>query len=151
MVLSLNLEVEASYSNTSENKNIKSFKKYLIGVKCIIDSIRDHGYVVAKIFFLNPVQCTCFSHLNQPESEPIVNSEDGVEIESRKKLNVANIEKTVHYCNEEKMKINDLQNFVNQNTKYLLKTYPEFGKDIFEIETTLLEMLSYEPEILESK
>ena len=49
------------------------------------------------------------------------------------------------------MKINDLQNFVFQNTRYLLINYPEYGKDFEEIELTLIDILEKSTDMLESK
>jgi hypothetical protein len=33
-------------------------------VKSIVDSIDTHGYEVAKVYFLNPIACTCFTCTN---------------------------------------------------------------------------------------
>ena len=37
-------------------KNVRRLGEYLKGVKCIVESINTHGYDVAKVFFLNPVE-----------------------------------------------------------------------------------------------
>lgn len=37
-------------------KSIKNFMKYLKGVESVVKSIHEHGNLVAKIFFLNPIQ-----------------------------------------------------------------------------------------------
>lgn len=57
----------------------------------------------------------------------------------------------MHFCNEQQIKVNDLQNFVFQNTKYLLINYPEYGKDIEKIEPILIEILERVADMLESK
>lgn len=49
------------------------------------------------------------------------------------------------------MKINDLQNFVFQNTRYLLINYPEYGKNMEHIENTLVDILEKSYDMLESK
>ena len=49
------------------------------------------------------------------------------------------------------MKVNDLQNFIFQNTKYLLLNYPEYGKDIENIELELIDIHKNSSNMLESE
>ena len=118
----------------------------------MVNSIFSHGYIVAKIFFLNPVKCTCIAQLMQGnEGNEEIKKENGRVEETKKELSILSIDKTVHSWTEQKMKINDLQNFVFQNTRYLLINYPEYGKDTEYIENTLIDILEKSTDMLESK
>lgn len=140
-------------------KNMTKFQKYVDGVYWIVNSIHNHGYEISKIFFLNPVEWTWFSQYVPPEiSSPTSssefqseNSQNGETKIGQKELRDKAIQQTVHYWNESKTKINDLQNFIFQNTKYLLLNYPEFGKNTEDIELKLIEIHKLSTDMLESK
>ena len=67
------------------------------------------------------------------------------------KLIIASVEQTIHYWNQQSLKINDLQNFIFNTMKWLLLNYPEYGKDIEEIEQTLVYILTNSISYLDSK
>ena len=66
-------------------------------------------------------------------------------------LKVVSIEQTISIWSEQKLKINDLQNFLFNTLKWLLLNYPEYGKDFEEIEPILIDVLRKSSEYLDSK
>ena len=78
-------------------KSIPNYMKYLEGVRLMVNSIFSHGYIVAKIFFLNPVKCTCIAQLMQGnEGNEEIKKENGRVEETKKELSILSIDKTVH-------------------------------------------------------
>lgn len=86
-----------------------------------------------------------------PKADSTSDQDADPEENSVKAIKIASLEKAVHNCTEQKIKINDLQNFVFQNTKYLLQNYPEYGKELEYVEPTLIYILQKEMNLLESK
>lgn len=148
----------SSFLKFFQKKQLDKYMDYLNGVKWIVDSITLHGYEVftifliffqvAKHFFLNPVEWTCFSQYSktsessQKEVTPFDqdnHAKDGYKFSK------------IHYWNEQKIKINDLQNFVFQSMKWLLQNYAEYGAETELIETTLIQILQKQKNMLESK
>ena len=102
---------------------------------------------MAKHFFLNPVEWTWFSQVSTPSksSEVEVTPFNKVPVKTDTKYS------KIHYWNEQKIKINDLQNFVFQSMKWLLLNYAEYGADAELIESTLIQILKKQKSMLESK
>jgi len=82
-------------------KTISKYMQYLKGVSLIVNSIYEHGYQVAKIFFLNPIKCTCISKYipgTTPDDLPKTNNleENKDQADFLKGLKVTSIERMVH-------------------------------------------------------
>ena len=121
----------------------------------MVKSINKYGFDVAKYFFLNPIQWNCFADYTPSESNEELKSSESNEKENSDhsycKSRTKEIEQVAHTWNEAEMKVNDLQNFIFQNTKYLLLNYPEYGKDIENIELELIDIHKNSWNMLESE